>query len=62
MENIVHRQYKEVTKKQQSLIGLMEELGEKNEEIQELKSIIKSMEAKIQLKENGAQFFLDEDN
>jgi heme oxygenase len=58
----LRRQLKEVSKKQESLEMLMEELQDKNDFIDELKSSVSFLESKMKSKKNGLMSsMLDED-
>lgn len=62
LEESVRRQEREIAKKRESLQGLAEELGEKNEMIEELKETIKSLEVKLGTRDNQMlQRLLEED-
>lgn len=51
-----------MVKKRESLASLAEELGEKNEVIDELKAIVKGLRTKLNLKQNSSEPVLEEDS
>lgn len=56
------RQEREMVKKRESLESLAEELGEKNEVIAELKSIVKGLKARLNAQNSASGPVLEEDS